>query len=180
MWCTNWTGSDLSPECLKQCQGTMHTLRIFRWLSENNILLGFSQFSNQPRFSWMFCVEVLLFMLVMLLFWDTGGNWNDWRFIIVFYSMAALINATYHFKNIFNSSGYLLVMPSIIQIYNNNLSNHLVTSSIEFLIKQLYILHRKPFLLQMFGSIANLLETRSISFEDPFKINSTGFSFHII
>ena len=33
-------------------------------------------------------------------------------------------------------------MPSLLQIYSNNLSNTLVTSSIEFLVKQLYILHR--------------------------------------
>ena len=33
-------------------------------------------------------------------------------------------------------------MPSLLQIYSNNLSNMLVTSSIEFLVKQLYILHR--------------------------------------
>ena len=89
---------------------------------------------------------------------------------ILRYSMASLINATQQFKNIFNSSGYLLIMPSIAQIYSNNLSNYLVTNSIEFLIKQLYILHRKPFLLQMFGSIANSLENNRSAFSDPFKI----------
>jgi hypothetical protein len=77
---------------------------------------------------------------------------------ILRYSMAAIINATHQFKNIFNSTGYLLIMPSLVQIYSNNLSNLLMSSSIEFLVKQLYILHRKPFLLQMFGSIANSLE----------------------
>jgi hypothetical protein len=45
-----------------------------------------------------------------------------------------------------------------------------VTSSLEFLVKQLYILHRKPFLLQMFGSIANNLENSDHS--DPFKVNN--------
>ena len=158
--------------------------------------------------------------------------------IIIRYSMAAIVNATNQFKNIFNSSGYLLIMPSLVQvpivllhhhhefkrsvnpqqvsllvqifrllirsgclccrsytrqpmrilivlqIYSNNLSNLLVSSSIEFLVKQLYVLHRfplgcwkhlflqyfpfllfaffalhrKPFLLQMFGSIANSLD----------------------
>jgi hypothetical protein len=43
-----------------------------------------------------------------------------------------------------------------------------VTTSLEFLVKQLYILHRKPFLLQMFGSIANNLEDSDLS--DPFKV----------
>ena len=32
------------------------------------------------------------------------------------YSMAAIINATNQFKNIFNSSGYLLIMPSLVQV----------------------------------------------------------------
>ena len=62
--------------------------------------------------------------------------------VIIRYSMATIINATHQFKNIFQTNGYLLIMPSIVQIYSNNMSNYLVTSSIEFLIKQLYILHR--------------------------------------
>ena len=62
--------------------------------------------------------------------------------VILRYCMATIINATHQFKNIFNTSGYLLIMPSIVQIYSNNLSNHLVTSAIEHLVKQLYILHR--------------------------------------
>ena len=56
--------------------------------------------------------------------------------------MATIINATHQFRNIFNTSGYLLIMPSLVQIYSNNMSNYLVTASIEFLVKQLYILHR--------------------------------------
>ena len=94
--------------------------------------------------------------------------------VIIRYSMATIINATHQFKNIFQTNGYLLIMPSIVQIYSNNMSNYLVTSSIEFLIKQLYILHRKPFLLQMFGSIANYLENSVSTFHDPFKIQPTA------
>ena len=94
--------------------------------------------------------------------------------VILRYCMATIINATHQFKNIFNTSGYLLIMPSIVQIYSNNLSNHLVTSSIEHLVKQLYILHRKPFLLQMFGSVAEYLENTTSSFSDPFKIQPSA------
>ena len=36
--------------------------------------------------------------------------------IIIRYSMAAIVNATNQFKNIFNSSGYLLIMPSLVQV----------------------------------------------------------------
>ena len=89
---------------------------------------------------------------------------------ILRYSMAAIINATKQFKNIFNCSGYLLIMPSIAQIYSNNISNYLVKTSIEFLVKQLYILHRKPFLMQLFGSIATSMENDRSNFSDPFKI----------
>ncbi len=37
-------------------------------------------------------------------------------------------------------------------------TNELVVRAVEFVCKQLYILHRKPFLLQMFGSIAPILD----------------------
>jgi hypothetical protein len=77
---------------------------------------------------------------------------------ILRYSMATIINATKQFKNSFNSSGFLLIMPSIAQIYSNNISNYLVKTSIEVLVKQLYILHRKPFLMHHFGSIAMSME----------------------
>ena len=89
---------------------------------------------------------------------------------ILRYAMAAIINATKQFKSIFNSSGYLLLMPSLAQIYSNNISNYMVKSSIEFLIKQLYILHRKPFLMQLFGSIAPSIDNGRSNFSDPFKI----------
>ena len=36
--------------------------------------------------------------------------------IMIRYSMAAIVNATNQFKNIFNSSGYLLIMPSLVQV----------------------------------------------------------------
>ena len=40
--------------------------------------------------------------------------------------MAAIVNATNQFKNIFNSSGYLLIMPSLVQVthhYNADISS---------------------------------------------------------
>ena len=61
-----------------------------------------------------------------------------------------------------------LVIFIVLFIYAHLAANTLVTSSLEFLVKQLYILHRKPFLLQMFGSIANNLENSDQS--DPFKV----------
>ena len=64
-------------------------------------------------------------------------------------------------------------MPSLLRIYSNNQTNELITRSIEFVCKQLYILHRKPFLLQMFGSIAPILDKDDDGvFADAFKVSS--------
>lgn len=49
------------------------------------------------------------------------------------------------------------------RIYSNYQSNPLVTRTIEFTIQQFYIMHRKPFMLQLFGSVAPLLDTDEAS-----------------
>lgn len=91
---------------------------------------------------------------------------------ILRYAMAAIINAASQFRNIFASSGYFLVMPSLLRIYSNNQTNELITRTVELVCKQLYILHRKPFLLQMFGSIAPILDKDddADAFGDAFKV----------
>ena len=45
------------------------------------------------------------------------------------------------------------------RIYSNYQNNPLVTRTIEFTVQQFYIMHRKPFMLQLFGSVAPLLDT---------------------
>lgn len=50
-------------------------------------------------------------------------------------------------------------MPTILRVYSNYQSNKMVCKVIEFVAKQVYILHRKPFVLQMLGSVAPLLDT---------------------
>ncbi|KAK4295652.1 hypothetical protein Pmani_031795 [Petrolisthes manimaculis] len=72
--------------------------------------------------------------------------------------MAAYINAAHHFKNLFSTNGYLHIMPTILRVYSNYQSNKMVVTVIEFIVKQLYILHRKPFVLQMLGSVASILD----------------------
>ncbi|CAB4054728.1 UNC80 [Lepeophtheirus salmonis] len=90
---------------------------------------------------------------------------------ILRYCFATIINAAHQFKNIFSNSGYFLVMPSLLRIYSNNQTNRLITTTIEFVCKQLYVLHRKPFLLQMFGSIAPILDRDDdTAYGDAFKI----------
>ena len=52
-------------------------------------------------------------------------------------------------------------------------TNELITRTIAYLCKQLYILHRKPFLLQMFGSVAPILDKADDEspYGDAFKVN---------
>lgn len=49
-------------------------------------------------------------------------------------------------------------MPTILRCYSQRQTNHMFTQVVEFVCKQFYILHRKPFLLQMFGSIADICD----------------------
>ncbi|XP_042207937.1 protein unc-80 homolog isoform X3 [Homarus americanus] len=72
--------------------------------------------------------------------------------------MASYINAAHHFKNLFSTNGYLHIMPTILRVYSNYQSNKMVVSVVEFIVKQLYIMHRKPFILQMLGSVALILD----------------------
>lgn len=54
---------------------------------------------------------------------------------------------------------YLLIMPTLLQIYSNFQNNKLVRTTIEYAVKQFYLLNRKPFILQMFGSVSAILDT---------------------
>ena len=92
---------------------------------------------------------------------------------ILRYCLATIINAAHQFKNIFSHNGYFLIMPSMLRIYSNNQTNDLIVRTVEFACKQLYVLHRKPFLLQMFGSIAPLLDSDCDGdvYADAFKVS---------
>ncbi|CAH1135888.1 unnamed protein product [Ceutorhynchus assimilis] len=78
---------------------------------------------------------------------------------ILRYVMATYINAAFHFKNIFSTNGYLLIMPTLLKIYSNHQTNKLVTTTIEYAVKEFYTMNRKPFILQMFGSVSAMLDT---------------------
>ncbi|CAH2006087.1 unnamed protein product [Acanthoscelides obtectus] len=93
---------------------------------------------------------------------------------ILRYVMATYINAAFHFKNIFSTNGYLLIMPTLLKIYSNHQSNKLVTTTIEYAVKQFYMMNRKPFILQMFGSVSAMLDTdEEGTFGDAHKIQSS-------
>jgi len=77
--------------------------------------------------------------------------------------LATFINATHQFKSIFATDGFMPIMATIVQVYSNHQNNQLLCRSIEFVCKQFYIMHRKPFLLQLFGSVAPRLNTAEVS-----------------
>lgn len=74
------------------------------------------------------------------------------------YCMASYIQCCRHFKTIFALNGYVWIMPTLFRIYNLNRGNETIMKAIQFGCKQFYVLHRTPFILQMFGSIANLID----------------------
>ncbi|XP_058813943.1 protein unc-80 homolog isoform X3 [Topomyia yanbarensis] len=78
---------------------------------------------------------------------------------IMRYVTATFINAAFNFKNIFSTNGYFMIMPTLLQVYSLHQTNKLVTTTIEYAVKQFYLLNRKPFILQMFGSVSAILDT---------------------
>ncbi|XP_014671826.1 PREDICTED: protein unc-80 homolog [Priapulus caudatus] len=77
--------------------------------------------------------------------------------------IATLINAVRGFRTVFAANGYLLVMPTLLRIYGGHQTNTLLCHAIEWTCRQFYTLHRKPFLLQMFGSVASILDMDTAS-----------------
>ncbi|KAM6945754.1 LOW QUALITY PROTEIN: protein unc-80 homolog [Aplochiton taeniatus] len=71
---------------------------------------------------------------------------------------ATAINTAVHFNHLFSLSGYQWILPTMLQAYADYESNPLLRQGIEFCCRQFYILHRKPFVLQLFASVAPLLE----------------------
>ncbi len=49
-------------------------------------------------------------------------------------------------------------MPTLLRVYSNNQPNLVLKKAIHFVCRQFYVLHRKPFILQMFGSVAPILD----------------------
>ncbi|XP_038219466.1 protein unc-80 homolog isoform X2 [Zerene cesonia] len=94
--------------------------------------------------------------------------------LILRYVIATYVNAAFNFKNIFSTNGYLLIMPTLLQIYSNFQTNKLVTTTIEYAVKQFYLLNRKPFILQMFGSVSAILDTdEEAAYGDASKVQSS-------
>ena len=75
--------------------------------------------------------------------------------------LATFVAVARNMKNLFATTGFLSIMPTLLDIYATHQSNTIVTAAIEFTCSQLFILHRNPFLLQLFGSAASLLQISS-------------------
>ncbi|XP_020299995.1 protein unc-80 homolog isoform X4 [Pseudomyrmex gracilis] len=93
---------------------------------------------------------------------------------ILRYVVATYINAAHNFKNIFSTNGYLLIMPTLLQLYSTHQTNKLVKTTVEYAVKQFYLMNRKPFILQMFGSVSTILDTDETSVHgEAHKVPST-------
>ncbi|XP_074154930.1 protein unc-80 homolog isoform X9 [Sminthopsis crassicaudata] len=82
---------------------------------------------------------------------------------------ATVINTAVHFNHLFSLSGYQWILPTMLQVYADYESNPQLRQAIEFACHQFYILHRKPFVLQLFASVAPLLEFPDAANNGPSK-----------
>ncbi|VDK68792.1 unnamed protein product [Anisakis simplex] len=93
--------------------------------------------------------------------------------IILRRCMATYISMAVHFNTLFASQGFFLIMPTLLRCYSQRQTNALLCRTIEYVCKQFYVLHRKPFFLQMAGAVANILDTNDNDFEvNPMKVKA--------
>ncbi|MCP9264094.1 Protein unc-80 [Dirofilaria immitis] len=59
--------------------------------------------------------------------------------------MATYLSMAIHFNTLFTNQGFFLIMPTILRCYSQRQTNPLLCRTIEYVCKQFYILHRKPF-----------------------------------
>ncbi|KAK7094571.1 hypothetical protein V1264_006106 [Littorina saxatilis] len=126
----------------------MDCLHKFSWTK-----LMTTMFNNMnSTFTWSSDLSLFLNVIngtIILLFEDTS---------ILRFCLSSLINTCRHFKHVFATSGFLYVMPTLLRVYSNNQPNSVLCNAIHFVCRQFYVLHRKPFVLQLFGSVAPLLD----------------------
>uniref|UniRef100_A0A915D4K6 Uncharacterized protein n=1 Tax=Ditylenchus dipsaci TaxID=166011 RepID=A0A915D4K6_9BILA len=94
--------------------------------------------------------------------------------------MATYISLAIHFNTLFASQGFFLIMPTILRCYSQRQTNSLFTQVVEFVCKQFYILHRKPFLLQMFGSVADMCDQNNNDLEINAMQVKAKYLFHLL
>uniref|UniRef100_A0A8R1DJA0 UNC80 domain-containing protein n=1 Tax=Caenorhabditis japonica TaxID=281687 RepID=A0A8R1DJA0_CAEJA len=86
---------------------------------------------------------------------------------------ATYISISIHFNTLFASQGFFLIMPTLLRCYSQRQTNRVFCQVVEFICRQFYTLHRKPFLLQMCGAIANIIDNSSNDFEiNPMRVKA--------
>jgi hypothetical protein len=77
--------------------------------------------------------------------------------------LAIYISAARHFQHIFSTNGFLLIIPTLMKVYSNMQANPIIKNAIEFACLQFYVMHRVPFVLQLFGSVAQILDLKTLN-----------------
>ncbi|XP_063722900.1 protein unc-80-like isoform X4 [Symsagittifera roscoffensis] len=73
------------------------------------------------------------------------------------FTLAAYLTAAIRFNQTMLLKGYQHIMPVLFTMYRECKQDSIVCKSIEFVVKQFYVIHRKPFVLQFLGSVAHLV-----------------------
>ncbi|KAF6779228.1 hypothetical protein AHF37_01155, partial [Paragonimus kellicotti] len=95
--------------------------------------------------------------------------------------LAFFIQCCYQFKMTFSTSGYAGILPTLLRVYNQQMHNAVLTQAVEFTCRQFYVMHRTPFILQLFGSLANYVavgEEHSPVNDDFYWISNHIFFLH--
>lgn len=72
-------------------------------------------------------------------------------------------------------------MPTLLQVYSLHQTNKLVTTTIEYAVKQFYLMNRKPFIMQMFGSVSAILDTdEEGTYGEAHKVNEWFFIWLVV
>ncbi|VDP68776.1 unnamed protein product [Echinostoma caproni] len=79
-------------------------------------------------------------------------------------------------------SGYAGILPTLIRVYNQQVNNAVLTHAVEFTCRQFYVMHRTPFILQLFGSLANyvLIGDESTAMSDDFYRIQPGTLYRLL
>ena len=83
-----------------------------------------------------------------------AGFWDNKQFTIkIWFSIDAYLMYRYSLliKVLYNVyfSRFMYIMPTLLKTYSNNQPNPVLITALQFVCKTFYILHRKPFILQV-------------------------------
>ena len=107
--------------------------------------------SIKPDFDWS--NSLILFLNVIngaLLLHSEDSN-------ILKYCLASLLMAATKFNSIFKKDGYLMIVPTLIQVYALHIRNKLITEALKFTWAQFFLLDGYIFYLQVTAATATLV-----------------------